>query len=286
MNDLLCYQWIQHFHLATRGKTVGTHRLLLCDGYGSHLTYELVKFCEEKDIILFFLPPKTSHYLQPLDVGVFHAYKHWHSEAIADATATGCGKFTKVEFLYALSTIRKKTFKPRTIRHGFRDTGIVPFNPQVVLAVLPDQPQTPVSSSGSGSALSGNTPQTTRKVEAMWDALIEQDDDIHFFDILNKLQKSAIAQAHLVDTLRRELTSSEQAKMARQRRAQASHRQISYGGVVRSADIRKMVRKEQEYDEIRELLKLRKKWKLVMAELIDVCLTRGIITKCRRKSRQ
>lgn len=54
--------------------------------YRSHMTYEFVDFCERNNIILYFLPPHRSHLLQPLDVGVFHAYKHWHSGAIKDAT--------------------------------------------------------------------------------------------------------------------------------------------------------------------------------------------------------
>ncbi|KAL3458987.1 nucleoside phosphorylase domain-containing protein [Aspergillus heterothallicus] len=32
--------------------------------------FEFVEFCEKQDIKLFFLPPHTSHFLQPLDVGV------------------------------------------------------------------------------------------------------------------------------------------------------------------------------------------------------------------------
>jgi hypothetical protein len=107
------------------------------------MTYEFVRFCEDHKIIVFFLIPHTSHILQPLDVGVFQAYKHWHSEAIADATQTGGGKFTKVEFLHALDTIRQKTFKKQTICHGFRATGIIPYNPRIVIEQLEDYMATP-----------------------------------------------------------------------------------------------------------------------------------------------
>lgn len=53
--------------------------------------------------------------MQPLDVGVFHTYKHWHSEAVFAVSYTGIGKFTKIEFLTAIREIRKKTFKMQTI---------------------------------------------------------------------------------------------------------------------------------------------------------------------------
>jgi hypothetical protein len=144
INDTLAYQWIQHFHHSTKHRIKGTHRLLLCDGYGSHMTREFVKFCEDNHIIYFFLISHTSHILQPLDVGVFQAYKHWHSEAIAEASQLGIGKFTKNEFLYVLKTIRQKTFKPQTIYHGFARTGIFPYNPRIVIENLEEfQLETP-----------------------------------------------------------------------------------------------------------------------------------------------
>ena len=84
---------------------LGVKRLLLCDGYRSYMTYEFINFYEKNNILLYFLPPYISYILQPLDVSVFYTYKHWHSEAIKNATQTGCGKFIKVEFLSALFEI-------------------------------------------------------------------------------------------------------------------------------------------------------------------------------------
>ena len=42
----------------------------------------------------------------------------------------------KLEFLAAFQEFRNKTFKSSTIRHAFRTTGIVPFNPNMVLDVI------------------------------------------------------------------------------------------------------------------------------------------------------
>jgi hypothetical protein len=79
-----------------------------------------------------------SHFLQLLDVGVFHSLKHWHSEFVVDATYSGRTNINKVEFFHALGEIRYKTLKKRTIRQGFRDTGIWPFNPDIVVRNLPE----------------------------------------------------------------------------------------------------------------------------------------------------
>lgn len=88
INDILAYQWIQRFHKSTKDRRTGVYRLLLCDRFGSHLKYEFVKFCENTRIILFFLPPHSSHILRPLGVYVFGVYKHYHSQAVEDATIT------------------------------------------------------------------------------------------------------------------------------------------------------------------------------------------------------
>jgi hypothetical protein len=121
--------------------TVGAKRLLLLDGYGSHHTLEFVNYCDENGIIPFAFPPHTTHILQPLDVVVFQQYKHYHTKAIDIAVRDGCIQITKVEFLAAISDIRRKTFKESTIYSAFTKTGLIPFNPEVVLQKI--KPTTP-----------------------------------------------------------------------------------------------------------------------------------------------
>ena len=45
--------------------------LLLTDGHKSHLTIDVIDACRDNNVILFCLPPHTTHALQPLDVSVF-----------------------------------------------------------------------------------------------------------------------------------------------------------------------------------------------------------------------
>ena len=138
INDVLALEWIQHFYHCTASRRKGVYTLLLCDGFGSHLTYEFMKFCEDKKILCFFLPAHSSHFLQPLDVGVFHVYKYYHSEVVTASTRTSYKKFTKKEFLTVIKGIREDTFKPRTIKKGFELAGIVPFNLILVIKNLPE----------------------------------------------------------------------------------------------------------------------------------------------------
>jgi hypothetical protein len=56
-------------------RTDGKRRLLLLDGYGSHLTARFIAFCLDENIDLVYLLLHTSHLLQPLNVGVFSPLK-------------------------------------------------------------------------------------------------------------------------------------------------------------------------------------------------------------------
>jgi hypothetical protein len=45
--------------------------LILCDGHRSHISVDLVEWAKQQNIVLFVLPPHTSHILQPMDVECF-----------------------------------------------------------------------------------------------------------------------------------------------------------------------------------------------------------------------
>ena len=49
--------------------------LLVLDGHGSHITIDVIKYAQSKEIHLLCLPSHTSHILQLLDVGVFKSFK-------------------------------------------------------------------------------------------------------------------------------------------------------------------------------------------------------------------
>ncbi len=63
--------WLRHFDKHSAKWQVGLYRLLVMDGYGSHLTYEFWSYAKEYKIILFRLPPHSTHLTQALDVGCF-----------------------------------------------------------------------------------------------------------------------------------------------------------------------------------------------------------------------
>ena len=49
--------------------------LLVLDGHSTHYQPETVKFAKQNGIIMFCLPPHTTHVSQPLDTCVFRPLK-------------------------------------------------------------------------------------------------------------------------------------------------------------------------------------------------------------------
>jgi hypothetical protein len=68
MNDDLFLIYLQHFKKQVNCSP-DDPILLILDNRISHISYPVVDYCRSKGIIIFTLPPHTSHVLQPLDKG-------------------------------------------------------------------------------------------------------------------------------------------------------------------------------------------------------------------------
>jgi len=258
-NDFLCMKWLGHFDLYSAQRQIGAYRLLLLDGYGSHCTREFIEYCDNAKIIPFCLPPHTSHLLQPLDVVVFQPYKHYHSEAIEAATRTGCTDFDKVEFLTAIDSIRQQTFKPSTICSAFRATGLVPYNPSVVLARLRESQVStsplatlPRSSLSQPPVLAQAQPPLTthslkRQGEDLQQAAINMNLSPIFQENLRLVLKGGMVQAISGERAVADLGDSKAAEKARAGR-QKSRRTVQKGGQLYAHQARNMVRQREEED--------------------------------------
>jgi len=66
--------------------------------------------------------------MQPLDVSIFHLYKHWHDIAIKNALAKLDITYALTSFLRDLSWIRRQTLIKYTIKKAFKKLGIYPLN--------------------------------------------------------------------------------------------------------------------------------------------------------------
>ena len=60
--------------------------VLFFDGHGSHIGIDIVTKARKENVILYCLPPHTTHVLQPLDVSVFVAVKRAWGKILKDYT--------------------------------------------------------------------------------------------------------------------------------------------------------------------------------------------------------
>jgi hypothetical protein len=67
---------------STSSRRKGRYRLLILDGYNSHLTPHFDQIYVENDIIPICMLAHLSHLLQPLDIGYFRVIKRAYSKVI------------------------------------------------------------------------------------------------------------------------------------------------------------------------------------------------------------
>ena len=118
----------------TKEEAGDKHRLLLMDGYNSHINYEVAKAAYDNNVHLLCLPPNTTHALQPLDVSVFRSVKALWSECCLQhydkfpRTPIGKDKFQPM-----LKVIHEHCQEhPEHVVNGFRKCGFRPLNPEAV----------------------------------------------------------------------------------------------------------------------------------------------------------
>lgn len=132
-NDELGFEWLQKvFEPATASRTVGRYRLLILDGHSGYATASFDKFCTERMIIPLYLPPHSSHLLQPLDVGCFGPTKNLYGQKVQELMQQGIQSITKEDFLYLYPTFHQHTLSASNIKRGFKATGLVPLSPERV----------------------------------------------------------------------------------------------------------------------------------------------------------
>ena len=107
--------------------------LLLLDGHSSHFQPELIQYAKDHDIIVFCLPPHTTHESQPLDASVFRSLKqHWQDVSHTYMQSNPGKLITKYNFSPLLNQAWSKTMTPSTICSGFGGCGVYPFNPNAI----------------------------------------------------------------------------------------------------------------------------------------------------------
>lgn len=131
MNQELYLQWFKKQFLkhVTKERPV----ILLQDGASSHMCTELIDEAIKNDIILFCLPPKTTHITQPLDVAVYRKMKIETTKLMSQVKLVKSDHWVSKKNVSGLfKIIYEKSFTMSCISEGFRKCGIFPFNPNAI----------------------------------------------------------------------------------------------------------------------------------------------------------
>lgn len=137
-DSYISLQWLTRvFDPETKERANNKPRVLVCDGFGTHETLEVLEFCFANNIILCRLPSHTSHKLQPYNVAVFAPLKAAYWEQVERLERGGVNTIGKEHFTSLFSPARKKAFTLKNIIAGFAASGLFPFNPDRVLRSMP-----------------------------------------------------------------------------------------------------------------------------------------------------
>ena len=183
-DSYLSLQWLKLvFDPQTKAQADSKPRVLICDGFGSHETLEILEFCFENNILLCRIPSHTSHKLQPCDVSVFGPLKTAYREQVDRMERGGVGTIGKEHFTLLYSRARDAALTSRNIRAGWAKAGLFPFNPQKVLDEIP-RPQVGTNARAASAQaqvpqplVSPATPKSAGAVASLHD-LITQDTDM------------------------------------------------------------------------------------------------------------
>jgi hypothetical protein len=184
-------------------------------------------------------------------VVVFQPYKHYHAEAVDAATRTACVKYDKAEFLDAIHDIRCETFKPSTIFSAFKKTGLVPYNPEVVLAKMREAASATPPATPQAQDAEPETPETPLTIRTLkrvcrdiWHDAAALDTPPSFQHKLRAGLKGGLVQSQAGKQAFSDLEATTAAERSRRKRSRRAN--LQNGGVLYAENARNMVRRKEE----------------------------------------
>lgn len=273
-NNSLALNYLDHLIKHTNAGPNKSWKLLLLDGHESHMTDAFQLKALESNIKPFYYPSHLTHALQPLDVGVFRPWKHYHNLAIQDATRHLGFQYTITSFFKDLTSIRRQALKPYTIVNAFRASGMWPPSTKAGLKKMRAyRAKQRARGGGVGSGVEGDNIDLPllplSRPDQLWDIgatvrALKDRDPTQFSDYSKQLYSRAMGQVDL-ELSKAHLTLMEhtalQEKLAEdQRRSITSRRSIHKGGASASiGDLRERIKIKADQSNTENLRKARKR---------------------------
>ena len=125
--------YLDHIILHTNAGLDKPPKVLLIDQYSSHMDPEFTIKATAHNIHPYPFPRHLTHILQPLDIGVFQPYKHWHKKAVQHAMRNLDLDYNVISFMHNMQEIQAETFKKGTIHSAFQKARIWPISCKTAL---------------------------------------------------------------------------------------------------------------------------------------------------------
>jgi hypothetical protein len=134
-NDVLAMEWLEKVFIPTaQDRASGSPIALILDGHGSHCTGAFLYRCWQEGIHLVYLPPHTSHVLQPQDLGAYSSLKKSYSDEIKRYIIhTGQVTITRATFNDLYRKARSTALDRKHIVAGWKRSGLFPLNRRHIL---------------------------------------------------------------------------------------------------------------------------------------------------------
>ena len=114
--------------------------LLLLDGHASHYCPDVIKMAAAERIIIFALPPNTTHLTQPLDRSCFSPLKSQWKQVVQAFVAQHRRSVSRYDFCSLFSKAWVEAMSMKTVISGFKVCGVCPFNRRAL--TLPEEQYT------------------------------------------------------------------------------------------------------------------------------------------------
>ena len=107
--------------------------LLLLDGHSSHYCPDFIRTAAASQVIVFVLPPHTTHLTQPLDKSAFSALKVAWRQVCHEFAVKNPGRVvSRYDFSNLFCETWGNAMTIKTVTSGFRVTGVYPFDRKAI----------------------------------------------------------------------------------------------------------------------------------------------------------
>lgn len=133
MSNDLTIVWLQEvFLLQTKPSDSEAAWILILDGHGSHININFILECLDHHVHPVFLPAKTSHIMQPLNVGVFRPVSTYYTQYLnqwsSEQPYNANQRVGKADFIHIYNQAHQDSFSKQNVHSAWHGAGLCLYN--------------------------------------------------------------------------------------------------------------------------------------------------------------